>query len=131
MRSKPQNVEVFLKNFPEIDADGMGRRLAAARHEKNLDQAKVSKDIGISVQYVSAMENGKKIPSLAMLVTLANYYNTTTDYILTGRINKNEEVPGASDYMGIVADLKPREREVVMKVAKAAKEALRGEKKRG
>ena len=50
------------------------------------DSDKLQKDIaillGISQQYYSEYESGKRTIPIQHLITLANYYNTSIDYIV-------------------------------------------------
>lgn len=113
------------KTDPSIDTVGMGSRIKAIRKTKGITQKKMAKDLNITYQYMSMTETGRRQISLSMLVAIANYLETTTDYLLTGHVSEKAQVPGTNEYMDIMKDLKPRERAVVMNVAKAAKEAIR------
>ena len=56
--------------------------------EKNITQLNLSMKVGITQETISAYINGKAKPSADTLIKLADYFNTTTDYIL-GRTNIN------------------------------------------
>ena len=59
--------------------------LKEIRKKKNLNQQKVAMDLSISREALSLYENGKRNPSLQMLVALSNYYNVSIDYLITGK----------------------------------------------
>lgn len=53
----------------------IGETIKDARSIKNLTQIKVSKDINISRNYLSDVENGRYMPSVETLFDLAKYLN--------------------------------------------------------
>ena len=55
---------------------------------RGLSQVEFAKIIGVTKQCVSNWENDNVMPSVEMLVKLADYFGVTTDYIL-GRSEKN------------------------------------------
>lgn len=58
--------------------------LKKIRKLKNLNQQKVAMDLNISREALSFYENGKREPSLAMLVNMSRYFNVSIDYLITG-----------------------------------------------
>ncbi len=54
------------------------------RRLKNLKQKKVALDLNISRVSLSNYENGKREPSIRLIIKMAKYYNVTVHYILTG-----------------------------------------------
>lgn len=63
----------------------MGKRLAELRAERKETQEFVAEAIGISTEYLSKIENDKKMPSLEVIMLLKEYYNTSLDYLLCGK----------------------------------------------
>ena len=55
------------------------------RKQRKLNQQKVAMDLNISREALSYYENGKREPSLAMLVTMSKYFNVSIDYLITGK----------------------------------------------
>ena len=55
------------------------------RKQRKLNQQKVALDLNISREALSYYENGKREPSLAMLVTMSKYFNVSIDYLITGK----------------------------------------------
>ena len=58
--------------------------LKKIRKLKKLNQLKVAMDLNISREALSYYENGKREPSLAMLVNMSKYFNVSIDYLITG-----------------------------------------------
>ncbi len=59
--------------------------LKKIRKSKNLSQQKVALDLDISREALSHYENGRREPSLEMLVKMSRYFNVSIDYLITGR----------------------------------------------
>lgn len=60
----------------------MQNNLKQIRNNKNLLQNKVAMDLNITQETISSYETGRVFPSSDMLIKLADYYNTSIDYIL-------------------------------------------------
>ena len=58
--------------------------LKAVRKQKKLNQMKVAMDLNISQESLSYYENGRREPSLALLVAMSNYFNVSINYLITG-----------------------------------------------
>lgn len=54
------------------------------RKQKNLNQQKVAMDLHISRESLSYYENGKREPSLELLVEMSKYFNVSINYLITG-----------------------------------------------
>ncbi len=59
--------------------------LKQIRKKKKLNQLKVAMDLNISRESISYYENGKREPSLALLVQMSEYFNVSIDYLITGK----------------------------------------------
>lgn len=60
----------------------MENNLKQICNSKNLLQTKVAMDLNITQETISSYETGRVFPSSDMLIKLANYYNTSIDYLL-------------------------------------------------
>lgn len=58
--------------------------LKKIRKFKNLNQQKVAMDLNISREALSYYENGKREPSLTLLVEMSRYFNVSINYLITG-----------------------------------------------
>ena len=58
------------------------KRLKDLREDHDMYQKEVAKLLGISQQYYSEYEKGKRTIPVQHLITLAKHYNTSIDYIV-------------------------------------------------
>lgn len=65
----------------------LNENIKKLRSARGLNQVEFAKILGVSKQCVSNWENDNVIPSIEMLVKIAEYFNVTTDFIL-GRSEK-------------------------------------------
>ena len=63
--------------------------LKQIRKEQGLTQLKVAMDLNISREALSHYENGKREPSIDMLVKMSEYFNVSIDYLIIGKKFKN------------------------------------------
>ncbi len=59
--------------------------LREIRKRKKLNQLKVASDLNISRESISYYENGKREPSLDLLVKMSEYFNVSINYLITGK----------------------------------------------
>lgn len=52
------------------------------RNKRGFLQTKVAMDLNTTQETISSYETGRILPSSDMLISLANYYNTSVDYLL-------------------------------------------------
>ncbi|MGD9568252.1 MAG: helix-turn-helix domain-containing protein [Sedimentibacter sp.] len=60
----------------------IGERIHYLRIRSNLTSKELSKILNISESSVSLIENGKRKPSLEIVVKIAGYFKVTTDFLL-------------------------------------------------
>lgn len=65
-------------------------RLKQLRNEKHLSQKDLAKEFNMSQQTIAKWENNQSTPNPEMIVKIADFFDTSTDYLL-GRIN--EDIP--------------------------------------
>ncbi|MBQ7173468.1 MAG: helix-turn-helix transcriptional regulator [Clostridia bacterium] len=59
--------------------------LKEIRIKKGYSQLKVAMDLFITREALSYYENGKRNPSIQMLLKFSEYYNVSIDYLITGK----------------------------------------------
>lgn len=63
----------------------LGTRLKRAREEVNLSQGAFAKALGLSSEYISLLEAGKRTPSFETLLKIAAYLNKNVSYFFEDR----------------------------------------------
>ena len=66
------------------------KRIKDLREDNDLLQKEIATLLGISQQYYSEYENGKRTITISHLITLAKYYNVSIDY-LVGLTNDRDD----------------------------------------
>jgi transcriptional regulator with XRE-family HTH domain len=60
-----------------------GTKLQALRRQAGWDQSELAQKLGLARQgYISNLELGRKLPSLDLVVQIADLFSVTTDYLL-------------------------------------------------
>ena len=65
------------------------------RIKRNITQVDLAKKINVKQETISAYESGKAFPSADALIKIADYLNTSCDYLL-GRIEDDSPLSGFS-----------------------------------
>lgn len=65
-------------------------RLAYLRIGKGWSQAELARRIGVSASAVGMYEQGRREPSLSLVVQLAREFGVSTDYLLTGETQQGK-----------------------------------------
>ncbi len=72
------------------DKIGCGKRLKKLRESLDKTQQEVANEIGVSVDTIRKIEQGKRLPSVVVIDLFREHYNTTADYIISGITRDNE-----------------------------------------
>lgn len=75
----------------------IGSVIKAKRRQKDLTQEQLAEYLGVSVSAVSQWESGKTVPDISLIVTLANFFEVTTDELLCRTAKKDTDI--AAFYM--------------------------------
>ena len=63
----------------------MGERIAQLRRNKGLSQAALAQALGLSTSTIAMYEQGRREPSVSIIIALADALGVTIDYLLTGQ----------------------------------------------
>ncbi|MCQ5028692.1 helix-turn-helix domain-containing protein [Flavonifractor sp. DFI.6.63] len=63
-------------------SDDFPQRLRFLRERKQLSRRALAELCGLSKNMISMYERGEKIPSVEVLIILADFFGVTTDYLL-------------------------------------------------
>ena len=111
----------------DIDYIAVGKRIGKIRREQGIVQVDLADRLGISYQYMSAVENGKRCLSLDMLTAIGRELHTSLDELLFGiRPKTATKSPDqtAQDIRELFRDTSPAEAEFLISVLKATKKYL-------
>ena len=68
----------------------IGSVIKSKRREKDLTQEQLAEYLNVSVSAVSQWESGKTVPDVSLIITLANFFDVTTDELLCRTAKKDE-----------------------------------------
>lgn len=68
----------------EVIAPGLGKRLTELREERGWTQKQLAEKAGVSVAFLSEIENGKRNLSSGKLLHLADELGASLDYLMRG-----------------------------------------------
>ena len=124
----PEEFDEFSdKRTNHVNYTALGKRVKRLRKEQGIRQTELADSLGISYQYMSMIETGKRQLSLSLLVDLANRLGATTDELLYGSLDSlNKKYD--QDMQDIMEDCTPEERDFILAMTKSAKFALRAKK---
>lgn len=74
-----------------LDYQLIGKRIKKRRDQVGLTQEKLAEACGISEQHISNIERSTSIPSLEVVMRIADTLNTTPDEFLVGTIRREGE----------------------------------------
>jgi len=75
----------------------LNENIKRLRMARGLNQVEFARIMGVSKQCVSNWENDNIMPSIEMLIKIADFFNVTTDYILGRNERIYIDVTGLSD----------------------------------
>ena len=82
----------------DLNYEEIGKRIKIKRKEMKLTQEKLSEIIDVSPSYISEIERGSSICSLATITNIADTLNTSLDYLVLG-ITENNAVKMFTDIL--------------------------------
>ncbi len=65
-----------------MNCEALGRRIRRKRQERGLTQEEAADQIGISLSYYGNIERGLRVPSVEILVKIANQFHVGADALL-------------------------------------------------
>ena len=63
----------------------LGTRIASLRQGRGLSQAELARRLHISTSAIGMYEQGRREPSVAILIALSREFGVSLDYLLSGR----------------------------------------------
>ncbi|MGL5330989.1 MAG: helix-turn-helix domain-containing protein [Peptostreptococcaceae bacterium] len=77
------------------------KRLKSLREEKGLSQEELSKILNVSRSSIATYETSETVPGIDVLILYADFFETTTDYILLRTDNRNFTFNDKNDFTEI------------------------------
>lgn len=77
-------------------------RIKILRQARELNQVQLAGQLGVKKQTVSNWENDNIMPSIDMLIRIADFFHVTTDYLL-GRDLQEPSAPQTLDITGLTS----------------------------
>ena len=62
----------------------IGKRIMALRKDQHLSQVELAKKLNISASAEGMYEQGRRTPSIKILIQMAKQFNVSLDYLITG-----------------------------------------------
>lgn len=86
----------------------LDQRIRQLRSERGINQKELGDAVGVSKQSVSNWENGNIMPSVDLLIRLADVFGVSTDYLLGRTEKRTINVEGLTDlqitHLQLIAD---------------------------
>ena len=70
-----------------MDKHTMGDRIREARKKLSLTQEQLAEKLDVSLVYVSEIERGMKMPSMALFIRLVEILDVSADYLLRDTVS--------------------------------------------
>lgn len=100
-----------------MDYRDFGERVRRKRQQKGWTQELLAKELGVSTSFVGHIERGSRKASMETLVQLANVLCVSTDYLLAGSLDNDNE-----SYEKII--MAPKQRVVLRQILSSLNEQL-------
>lgn len=104
-----------------VDFIIIGKRLKKARKQKNLTQDKLSEKMGVSIAYLSKVENGKIHINLERLSEICSILKITEGEILNGVSNTSENYLN-NEFYTILKNCSPKKQKLAYNILKLISE---------
>ena len=70
----------------------LGTRIAALRRHAGMTQSDLARHIHVSVSTVGMYEQGRRLPSISMLISLSQEFAVSIDYLILGIPNSEKDI---------------------------------------
>ena len=87
----------------------MGDRIKEIRKKREFTQEQLAEKLDISVEYVSQIERGLKMPSMQMFIKLVDVLDVSADYLLRDIVS-TQDMYGNKQIASKIEKLTPKQR---------------------
>ncbi|MFI3213052.1 MAG: helix-turn-helix transcriptional regulator [Eubacteriales bacterium] len=81
-----------------MDFKEMGKKIKKLRVEKGYTQEELAERLDLSVQHISAIERGVKVPKLETFIKIVNELDTNADYLLMDHLSMSTQLIASELY---------------------------------
>ena len=99
----------------------VGIRIRNTRRKKHISQISLSESTGLSVPYISLVENGRKRPSLTAVTQISEALDLSLDYLLLGMGSADSHFQG-SDLERLLSDCSESDQKLLLSFLQMTKE---------
>lgn len=101
-----------------MDRVALGRRLREERIRCGLTQEQVAESVNVSTTYIGLIERGERSATLEKLVTLAQCFHVTVDFLLQDSIAPTETMQDKL-LLSLWSTATEREKEMILSIARS------------
>ena len=87
----------------------MGDRIKEARKKNHLTQEQLAERVDVSLEYISQIERGLKMPSMQLFIKLIEVLDASADYLLRDAVS-TRNLYGDKQIAGKLERLSPKQR---------------------
>ena len=106
-----------------VNRTSLGKRISFYRSKSNLTQEVLAAKVNCSREYIVQIENGTKVPSLSVLVEIANTLSVSADELLLDCLEHSSSSAN-SEFHRLLLDCNETEQTVIIRMAKELKATL-------
>ena len=106
-----------------VNRTSLGKRISFYRSKSNLSQEALAAKINCSREHIARIENGTKIPSISVLVEIANTLSVSADELLLDCLEHSSSSAN-SEIHRLLLDCNETEQTVIIRMAKELKATL-------
>lgn len=107
-----------------IDNASIGNRIKYYRNEMGISQEDLGAKVYVTGKHLSYLETGTKVPSLELLISIANALDVSADDLLVDNLTHTSSTVG-QELHAILQDCNHDEREMLIRLLKFMKELFR------
>ena len=103
----------------------IGKKIKQLRSDSDWTQSKLSEKSGVTASAISMIEAGERTPSLVVLRKISSAFKVPLTELTGEEESTNDEAAQFFRQFGDLKDLEPKDREIVLGLAKQLKERRR------
>ena len=67
-----------------LNALEIGKRIKALRKSNNMTQQELADSLGVSLNYISKIEPGMKVPAVDLFIRISEFFDVSLDFLILG-----------------------------------------------